>query len=180
MKPGTSSTNLLHWRPRGCSASSHLEMAASSEADPSQPENCHKISMAKCRSSFASDPYVRTRSSDVRSTPIAQSLTAVSSLPNTASMSSPHTTPNFCSNSFQPVQGSSFIVASLPVAGSLSRLAKVSSAMRPRHRAPPNWALNRTLHGMAPWPCDAACLSCVARPGRHAVPGRLALRYAYV
>jgi len=39
-----------------------------------------------------------------------------------------------------------------------------------------NTTLNRTANGMAPWPRGALCISCAARPGHHAVVGRLAPR----
>jgi len=37
-------------------------------------------------------------------------------------------------------------------------------------------SVNRSLHGMAPWPRVARCTCCASRPGRHAVPARLPLR----
>ena len=40
----------------------------------------------------------------------------------------------------------------------------------------PNMSVNRSLHGMAPWPRVARCTCCASRPGRHAVPARLPLR----
>jgi hypothetical protein len=40
----------------------------------------------------------------------------------------------------------------------------------------PNMAFNRTANGMSPWPCDRLGSSSSARPGRHAVVGRLTLR----
>ena len=46
-----------------------------------------------------------------------------------------------------------------------------------QHRkARPNMSVNRSLHGMAPWPRCARCPCCAPRPGRHAVPARLPLR----
>jgi hypothetical protein len=45
-----------------------------------------------------------------------------------------------------------------------------------RRRARPNMSVNRSLHGMPPWPRCARCPSCASRPGRHAVPARLPLR----
>jgi hypothetical protein len=45
-----------------------------------------------------------------------------------------------------------------------------------RHKARPNMSVNRSLHGMAPWPRCAVCTSSASRPGRHAVPARLPLR----
>jgi hypothetical protein len=43
-------------------------------------------------------------------------------------------------------------------------------------RALPNMSVNRSLHGMPPWPRGAVCTSSASRPGRHAVPARLPLR----
>ncbi len=40
----------------------------------------------------------------------------------------------------------------------------------------PNMSLNRSLYGMAPWPCDRLGSSSAARPGCHASAARLALR----
>jgi hypothetical protein len=45
-----------------------------------------------------------------------------------------------------------------------------------RRRARPNMSVNRSLHGMPPWPRGAVCTSSASRPGRHAVPARLPLR----
>jgi hypothetical protein len=45
-----------------------------------------------------------------------------------------------------------------------------------RHKARPNMSVNRSLHGMPPWPRSARCPCCASRPGRHAVPARLPLR----
>ena len=45
-----------------------------------------------------------------------------------------------------------------------------------RRRALPNMSVNRSLHGMAPWPRSARCSCCASRPGRHAAPARLPLR----
>jgi hypothetical protein len=45
-----------------------------------------------------------------------------------------------------------------------------------RRKARPNMSVNRSLHGMPPWPRGARCPCCASRPGRHAVPARLPLR----
>jgi hypothetical protein len=45
-----------------------------------------------------------------------------------------------------------------------------------RRQARPNMSVNRSLHGMPPWPRSARCPCCASRPGRHAVPARLPLR----
>jgi hypothetical protein len=45
-----------------------------------------------------------------------------------------------------------------------------------RRMARPNMSVNRSLHGMPPWPRAARCPCCASRPGRHAVPARLPLR----
>jgi hypothetical protein len=45
-----------------------------------------------------------------------------------------------------------------------------------RSKARPNMSVNRSLHGMPPWPRSALCPCCASRPGRHAVPARLPLR----
>jgi hypothetical protein len=45
-----------------------------------------------------------------------------------------------------------------------------------RRKARPNMSVNRSLHGMPPWPRCARCPCCASRPGRHAVPARLPLR----
>jgi hypothetical protein len=58
-------------------------------------------------------------------------------------------------------------------AGSLT--STIYSLGHPRS-ALPNLSVNRSLHGMAPWPRCALCPCCASRPGRHAVPARLPLR----
>jgi hypothetical protein len=45
-----------------------------------------------------------------------------------------------------------------------------------RRKARPNMSVNRSLHGVPPWPRCARCPCCASRPGRHAVPARLPLR----
>jgi len=45
-----------------------------------------------------------------------------------------------------------------------------------RRKARPNMSVNRSLHGMPPWPRSARCPCCASRPGRHAAPARLPLR----
>jgi len=61
-----------------------------------------------------------------------------------------------------------------------SALATLRCGNRPfgchRRKARPNMSVNRSLHGMPPWPRRARCPYCASRPGRHAVPARLPLR----
>jgi hypothetical protein len=46
-----------------------------------------------------------------------------------------------------------------------------------QHRqARPNMSVNRSLHGMPPWPRCARCPCCASRPRHHAAPARLPLR----
>jgi hypothetical protein len=65
-----------------------------------------------------------------------------------------------------------------PDDGHRASLAPASSATG-RHKLPHGYhtnQVNRTRHGMAPWPCARLCLSSAARPRRHAASRRLTLR----
>ncbi len=70
----------------------------------------------------------------------------------------------------QPTVGAS---SSSTLARPLSRSLSFSCHGR---KARPNMSVNRSLHGMPPWPRGARCTCCASRPGRHAVPARLPLR----
>ena len=70
--------------------------------------------------------------------------------------------------------------------GRLTAAASSGSAVAPplysrlpfschRCKARPNMSVNRSLHGMPPWPRRARCPCCASRPTRHAVPARLPL-----
>jgi hypothetical protein len=59
----------------------------------------------------------------------------------------------------------------------LARPLSIGLLFSCRHRkARPNMSVNRSLHGMPPWPRCARCPCCASRPGHHAVPARLPLR----
>jgi hypothetical protein len=69
-----------------------------------------------------------------------------------------------------------------PTAGASSTSALAAPLFRvqlfgcQRRKARPNMSVNRSLHGMPPWPRCALCPCCASRPRHHAVPARLPLR----